>query len=460
MAFAGPFRHRCIRWNCFAGHFVTVRDMLLNESCIEAQTAQTISVWQRCAERPASGGPRYSPLEQSRREKACDEGFEAVEREVKRSARTRVERLAAQDRILTSFARFSAAALDLNEDAIQLITGDFLPAGTQLARWARRFDPGLSRADIVQASRNAWTACGLQPLLGERAHLTSSILGYSLLYPYSDNYLDRKGVSVKAKLRFSARFHSRLRGEAIAAQDDREAAIWALVALIEDQYPRALYPEVFNCLVDIHLAQEQSIAQLRNGVQCSDTELLQISCAKGGSSVVADACLVRGWLSEEERRFAFEWGALLQLGDDLQDVHEDLERGSATLFTRAARQGRPLDSLVTQLLSFSESVADRMDHLPDGTSTLRELLRMSWRSLILGAVANAQQFFSAEFLEEAEGRSPFRFAFLRARHHRLARRRGLFPALFDAFLEVRDDEKDSLPLADRRFAAISAASAA
>jgi hypothetical protein len=430
---------------------------LSNQSCIEEQTAQTIEVWQQCAARPACGGPRYGPLEQSLRENACDEGFEAVEREVKRSARTKAERLAAQDRILASFARFSATALDLNEDAIQLITDDFLPAGTQLARWARSFDPDLSRADIVQASRNAWTAVGLQPLLGERAQLTSSILGYSLLYPYSDNYLDRKGISVKTKLRFSARFHSRLRGEDISAEDDREAAIWELVALIEDQYPRALYPEVFDCLVDIHLAQEQSIAQLRNGVQCSDGELLRISCAKGGSSVVADACLVRGWLSDEERRFAFEWGALLQLGDDLQDVHEDLERGSATLFTRAIAQGRPLDSLVTQLLRFSESVADRMDHLPDGTRTLRKLLRMSWRSLILGAVANAHQFFTSEFLEEAESRSPFRFLFLRSRHQRLARRRGLFPALFDAFLEARDDEKDSLPSADRRFAAISAA---
>jgi hypothetical protein len=433
---------------------------LLNESCIEVQTAQAIGVWQRCAERPSSGAPRYGPLEQSQREKACDEGFEAVEREVKRSARTKAERLAAQDRILVSFARFSATALDLNEDAIRLITDDFLPAGTQLARWARSFDPDLNRADIIQASRNAWTACGLQPLLGERSQLTSSILGYSLLYPYSDNYLDRKGISVKTKLQFSAHFHSRLRGEDISAQDDREAAIWALVALIENQYPRALYPEVFDCLVEIHLAQEESLVQLRNGPLCSDAELLRISCAKGGSSVVADACLVRGWLSEEERRFAFEWGALLQLGDDLQDVREDLDRGSATLFTRAVRQGRPLDSLVTQLLSFSDSVANRMDHLPDGTRTLRDLLRMSWRSLILGAVANAHQFFSAEFLEEAEGRSPFRFAFLRARHQRLARRRGLFPALFDAFLESRDDEIDSLPSADSLFPVTSASSAA
>jgi hypothetical protein len=49
---------------------------------------------------------------------------------------------------------------------------------------AGRSDPDLSVAGIIQAARNAWTACGLQPLLGVPLALTPSILGYSLLYPY------------------------------------------------------------------------------------------------------------------------------------------------------------------------------------------------------------------------------------------------------------------------------------
>src|SRR6202034_3762651 len=129
------------------------------------------------------------------------------------------------------FAQFSAAALELKEDAIQLLTDDFLPVGTKLARWARQFDASLSMADIIQANRNAWTACGLQPLLGERIELTPSILGYSLLYPYTDNYLDGADISVDAKLAFSRRFRRRLRGETVAAENDREATLWALVEL-------------------------------------------------------------------------------------------------------------------------------------------------------------------------------------------------------------------------------------
>jgi hypothetical protein len=171
--------------------------------------------------------------------------------------------------------------------------------------------------------------------------------------------------------------------------------------------------------------------------------------------VLADACLAHGWLSAAESRFSFEWGVLLQLGDDLQDVREDMQRGSVTLFSRAAAQGMPLDGLATQLLSFSESVSTRMDTLPSGSPMLKNLLRMSWRSLIVGAVADSHKFFTPGFLEETERSSPFRFAFLRARRKRLANRQGLFATLFDAFLEAPDEEDgDALPLPSCELAAV------
>jgi hypothetical protein len=216
--------------------------------------------------------------------------------------------------------------------------------------------------------------------------------------------------------------------------------------LIEGQYPRASYPQVFDCLLAIHRAQEESLAQLRRDGLCDPAEILRITCAKGGTSVLADACFARGFLDENESNFAFAWGVLLQLGDDLQDVREDLQRGSATLFTRAIALGIPLDGLVTQLLNFSEQVGTAMDALPTGTSTLKNLMRMSWRSLIIGAVASASDFFSPAFLREAESRSPFRFDFLRKRQKRLTARRGLYQVLFDAFLETRAETPSDIQL--------------
>jgi hypothetical protein len=80
----------------------------------------------------------------------------------------------------------------------------------------------------------------------------------------------------------------------------------------------------------------------------------------------------------------------------------------------------------------------------------KKLLRMSWRSLIIGAVANSHEFFTPAFLEQAERWSPFRFAFLRARNERLTSRKGLYATLFEAFIEPRESDYGELPLPDDR----------
>ena len=222
-----------------------------------------------------------------------------------------------------------------------------------------------------------------------------------------------------------------------------------MVQLIEEQYPRRHFPQVFESLLAIHRAQECSIAQLKGCGSLDDAELIKISFAKGGTSVLADACLSHGSLDEEQNRFAFEWGVLLQLGDDLQDLHDDMSCGSTTLFTRAAASRLPLDSLVLQLLTFSEQVATRMDRLPGGSPMFKGLLRMSWRSLILMAAANTPELFTPRFLADLETRSPFRFPFLRARRKRLAGRSGLYKVLFEAFLEAGEVNWEGLPSPER-----------
>ncbi len=402
---------------------------------LESQTARTSAAWHTCAHRLLPSGAVYTREEQSASERVYDDCLRSVERGLRSRPRTSTERTAFRDHLIAVFARFAASALGLESQAIDLIAQGFLPAGVEFARRARHFDVDLTMAEIVQACRNAWTAYGLQPLLDEPAHITPSIVGYSLLYPYTDNYLDRCDATPAAKRIFCARFRQRLRGEHLSVRDAHEASIWALAGMIESQYPRAIYPQVFASLLAIHEAQEQSVAQLSDARSLSGDEILRISCAKGGTSVLADACLVRGWLTAQESQIAFDWGVLLQLGDDLQDIREDLRRGSATLFTRSAAEGILLDPLVRQLLNFSEAVGGGLECLPTGSATLKNLLRMSWRSLIIAAVANAPEFFSPAFLRELERSSPLRFAFLQARHRKLGSRRGLFAAVFNALIE-------------------------
>ena len=405
---------------------------------VDAHVARTIRVWQHSAALQPRPGPRYSLRDHKSRERAYDTALHAVEHEASAIKPASAARTAAQRRLLVTFARFAANALDLDAKTTGLLTDLFLPAGIQFARSARTFDPAISREDTIQACRNAWTACGLQPLLGAAASVTPSILAYSLLYPYSDNYLDAADVSTADKLSFSHRFRQRLRGATLPSLNPRESAVWSLVDMIESQYPRAQFPLVYHCLLAIHHAQEESIAQLNRVSSLADDDLLQLSFAKGGTSVLADACLARGSMTADESRFAFEWGALLQLGDDLQDVRDDLRRGSSTLFTVAVAQGQPLDHLVTQLLVFCDQVAARMNQLAHGPQRLKNLLHISWRSLILGAIADAREFFTAAFVNECEQLSPFRFEFLLERRTRLSSSQGLYPALFDLFVIPAD----------------------
>lgn len=412
---------------------------------VESQVSATIADWNSCGLFRAEDGPRFSPADQKRKEDAYDEALRTVEREAKQARRSGAERNAAQRRIVAVFPPFASIALGLEDDAVHLLTDGFLPTGTQFAQWTHRFDSGLTMAETIQACRNAWTVCGIQPLLGDRMRMTPSILGYSLLYPYSDNYLDSEKIPTGRKLEFSARFRDRLCGLPLAPLDRHESAVWAMVRLIEEEFPRPRFPRVYESLLAIHQAQENSMAQLKRSPRASDLELLRLSCAKGGTSVLADACLSHGFLRDDEARFAFDWGVLLQLGDDLQDVEDDMKHGAATLFSRAAAAGLPLDNLVRRLLAFSEKVADQIEQLPHGDPALKRLLRMSWRSLILMAVARSHRLFSREFLKEFEPASPFRFEFLRARHNKLSGRSGIYKILFESFLESEVADLTGLP---------------
>lgn len=420
-----------------------------NWSWVEARVSDAAAQWNSCAGSSGNAGPQFTPQEQQKREASYDEALQKVEQEAKHARRGGEQRAEAQRRVVGVFPRFATVALGLEHDAVHMLTDGFIPLGTKFAQWARRFDPALPMVDIVQACRNAWTVCGIQPLVGDRMEMTPAIIGYSLLYPYSDNYLDDERIASRRKLEFSARFRDRLCGLPVSPRDRHEDAVCAMVRLIEWQYPRAQFPRVFECLLAIHQAQEDSLAQSKHGGSISEAGVLRLSCAKGGTSVLADACLCHGSLTEEEARFAFNWGVLLQLGDDLQDVEQDLKHGSSTMFTLAAKARAPLDDLVLQLLAFSTAVADQLDALPHGDPAQKRLLRMSWRSLILMAIARSDRYFTRSFLAEAEGQSPFRFGFLRARNKRLSGRKGLYRVLFESFLESSEVDLRDLPEPER-----------
>lgn len=379
-------------------------------------------------------GRRYSAEEQQRREKLLDDWTDSIDRFMRSMPRSRTEAEQTLARITGVVVQLATCALDFEHPHIEsLLREGFSQIGTELARCARELDTEVSLTDILQACRNAWTASGLQLLLGIDMRLTPGIFGYSMLYPYSDNYLDDPATSGAAKLRFSTRFRQRLQGEQITPANEREAIIWKLVGLIESQYPRGRYPQVFEALLAIHQAQQESILQMERR-RTSELDVLSVSVTKGGTSVLADAYLAAGSLTEREARFAFHWGVLLQLSDDLQDVRQDGRRGSSTLFSQAAGR-EPLDQLTNRMFHLAGQVMADIARLPNGSQDLQELLTRSSRTLLIRSAASAPELYSRQYLSEIESYSPFRFAFLRNREQRFFRRARSYARMFDLLID-------------------------
>ena len=271
-------------------------------------------------------------------------------------------------------------------------------------------------------------------------HLTPSIFAYSMLYPYTDNYLDDPSVARAEKLGFSSRLGRRLAGDDVAPANAREITIWRLVGLIEGQFDRTVWPQIFTSLLAIHRAQNSSISLLRRGLGSQGIDVVKLGFDKGGASVLTDGYLAAGSLSREQAQFVFGWGVLLQLADDLQDVRQDREDGILTVFSEIAGR-EPLDELTSRTLQFADRVMHQMETLPGpDCRALKDMIERSSRSLLIRSAGDVPEFYSEDYLARLEAHSPFRFSFVNERRRRLASRSGLLNRLFDAFLQGDKDE--------------------
>ena len=239
----------------------------------------------------------------------------------------------------------------LNIPLAAIYDARFLDATRRFIRAARDFDPDLRVDAVYQALRNVWIMNTLQLYLGREIAATDAIVGYSLIYPYLDNYLDDAAVSEPEKLKLVVKLRRWLEGEEDPPAGPLEEKLQALVRLIEGEFGRAGFPRVYASLLAIHNAQIKSLLQQRRLQPPDPPRILEISLEKGGTSVLADGYLAAGTLTPAEEAFCFGLGTCLQLADDLQDIAEDLRRGHITLFSQAAGK-RPLDALVDTLSSY------------------------------------------------------------------------------------------------------------
>jgi hypothetical protein len=404
--------------------------MLTPAAILEPLRQRYLALWWQADGRPEPQ-QTYQPAEQQRREGVLDRFLAVVKAESRvGGVLTRNSSEAVQQHLAAAFGTFATDALDFERADLDAVFGSgIVGALGAFARQARAFDPGISGEDIFQASRNVLTMLFLQLLWGLPVALTPAVTAYSLLYPYSDNYLDDPAIDAATKAKFSRRFRARLEGAAIEAGNDRERAIFALVDQIGEQYRPSRDLAVYESLLAIHAAQERSVRLMRRGASPYEVDVLGLAIEKGGASVLADAYLVKPALDPAEADVAFGMGALLQLGDDLQDVEADRVSGLQTVFSQTAPRW-PLDRVTDRCLVLGAAVLRGADAFAGASAaSARSLMNKSTLRLFVDAAGQAAHLYTPRYVAELEQRSPFRFAALRRRRRGLVRLQASLPDL-------------------------------
>ena len=315
--------------------------------------------------------------------------------------------------VLTQLRDLFQKAFSYRHEEIDLMfSAEMMTSTKNFIKQARSYDRNLPIESVFQACRNVWIMNGLQLILGYPVELTPAIFAYSMLYPYTDNFVDDPQVSSSEKVAFSQRFSNRLSGLNVFPENEQEAKIFQMVDMIEGQFERSAYPGVYESLLGIHRAQTDSM-ELFQQKQLSDEDALRICIAKGGTSVLADGYLITGDLKDDEKNFLFGYGAYLQLLDDVQDVKEDLDSGLMTTFSSLA-QTQKLDAIIFKTFNFGEQVLnDSKELLSRVELDFKGLLQKSILLFFVESVAMDSQFYSSQFQSELEKIAPFSFSFVR-----------------------------------------------
>jgi len=206
---------------------------------------------------------------------------------------------------------------------------DFSGASREFIEQAHAFDRRLGEKDIHQALRNFWVFNALQLMFTGHVGFQQGAFAYSLLYPYTDNFFDDRRIGASKKRAFGEWLSGRLSGDGLRVAPGVAKKVDRLLSLIEEEFPRRDHPLVYEGLLAIHDAQLGALD--RSGGQPREIEWRSVR--KGGTSVLADALLIRGWLHPWEAEFSFRFGVLLQFMDDLQDGWDDGEAKAVTLFS-------------------------------------------------------------------------------------------------------------------------------
>jgi hypothetical protein len=310
------------------------------------------------------------------------------------------------------FKGFLETVFDFEKEHLNVILSEeFKDVSKDFFNKARAFGPELKPENIYQGLRNVWIMNGIQLMAEIPVKITPSVFAYSMIYPYSDNLLDDPTITAEEKHDFSQRFKRRLFGEIEKPQSFTEEQLFKLVGLFEDEFPRNEFPKVYESLYAIQKGQTNSLKLIKqNGP--SEAEIKNICFEKGGASVLADGYLVAGKMTWEQEQALFGYGVYLQLLDDIQDVKEDSDADTKTIFSCVAPQN--LGDFVNQTIHFGRRVLEEMKCFPGTVNgNFLDLMNRSIETMIIESVGLNNTWYSEDYLEKLEKFSPLHFEFVR-----------------------------------------------
>lgn len=240
----------------------------------------------------------------------------------------------------------------------ETLKGDYVEASEAFIKRVKARWPNMPSEDIFQALRNVWIMIAIQIMSEKPVELTDAMFAYSMLYPLTDNLLDDATKTYEEKSLFNTQLSKRLRGLNVMPYDAQEVDVFDMIALIEKQYPREGFPDVYESILLIHDAQISSLNQQYELL--SDSKILKLSFEKGAASVIADGYLVLGDLNAQQFSFLTGYGIVLQLADDLQDIEDDQANAHFTLFS-SENSAEQLSILTQKLISLSK---ETLTYLP------------------------------------------------------------------------------------------------
>ena len=292
---------------------------------------------------------------------------------------------------------------------------DFIDELQDFLRFERQFSPALSLEDVGQALRNyvvymMFEEMNRQPIEKPvdssthrpKAHLNRAAFGYSILYPFTDNYIDDVTLCPEKKQQYNQLIKDKLEGKTVFPQCEYEEKTCQLLQMIEDSYNRGKDYTVFTLLLMMLEAQELSLRQQNISVSLSKDDCLSISLYKGGVSVLIDRFLINREITEQDLFFYFGFGFFLQLADDLQDIESDKANGHHTLFTLETEPYQK-EAIVNQLLNF---VTDITHTYFARNNAFKDFVLYSCHLLIYSSAIGSRTFFSDEYITKLEALLP------------------------------------------------------